>query len=192
MARRKKSSTTLKSLKPSVQVTGIILILIGVIGFGVFGPVGRYIKSFGVFLFGNYFVIFDIIMVVLGMYMLFKKNLPNFVNMKLIGTYLIILSSLGILNMNHITQGASLGATFDAFRENYLITVSDGLFQNLSLTGGGLVGLCVSWAFVSLLSKTGALIVLVVLALVGLVLLFNLDLYQLFGNLAQNFKESYK
>ena len=192
MARRKKSSTILKSLKPSVQVTGIILILIGVIGFGVFGPVGRYIKSFGVFLFGNYFVIFDIIMVVLGMYMLFKKNLPNFVNMKLIGTYLIILSSLGILNMNHITQGASLGATFDAFRENYLITVSDGLFQNLSLTGGGLVGLCVSWAFVSLLSKTGALIVLVVLALVGLVLLFNLDLYQLFGNLAQNFKESYK
>ena len=192
MARRKNTSTVLKSLKPSVQVTGIILILIGVIGFGVFGPVGRYIKSFGIFLFGNYFVVFDIIMVVLGMYMLFKKKLPNFVNMKLIGAYLIILSSLGILNMNYITQGASLSATFDVFRQNFLVTVSDGLFQNLSLTGGGLIGLVVSWAFVSLLSKTGALIVLVVLSIVGLVLVFNLDLYQLFGNLAQNFKESYK
>ena len=191
MARRKKASTVLKSLKPSVQVTGIILILIGVIGFGVFGPVGEYIKKFGVFLFGNYFVIFDIIMIVLGMYMLFKKQLPNFVNMKLIGAYLIILSSLGILNMNNITQGVGLGQTFDTFRENYLITVSDSLFQNISLTGSGVVGLVVSWSFVSLLSKTGALIVLFVLTVVGLVLVFNLDLYALFAKLIKNFKESY-
>jgi S-DNA-T family DNA segregation ATPase FtsK/SpoIIIE len=98
MGRRKKSSTVLKSLKPSVQVTGIILILIGIIGFGVFGPVGRYIKSFGVFLFGKYFIIFDILVFVLGLYMLFKKQLPNFVNMKLIGLYLTILSFVTIMN----------------------------------------------------------------------------------------------
>ena len=175
MARRRRKSTSsiLKSLKPSVQVTGIILILIGVIGFGVFGPVGRYIKSFGVFLFGNYFVIFDIMMIVLGMYMLFKKALPNFVNMKLIGIYLIVLSSLGILNMNHITQGVSFTETFNEFRNNYLVTISDGLFNNISLTGSGLIGLSVSWAFVALL-----------------VLLFNLDLYKFFGKLASDFKES--
>ena len=192
MARRRRKSTSsiLKSLKPSVQVTGIILILIGVIGFGVFGPVGRYIKSFGVFLFGNYFVIFDIMMIVLGMYMLFKKALPNFVNMKLIGIYLIVLSSLGILNMNHITQGVSFTETFNEFRNNYLVTISDGLFNNISLTGSGLIGLSVSWAFVALLSKIGALIVLVVLLIVGLVLLFNLDLYKFFGKLASDFKES--
>ena len=191
MARRKKTSTVLKSLKPSVQVTGIILILIGVIGFGVFGPVGEYIKKFGVFLFGNYFVIFDIIMVVLGMYMLFKKQLPNFVNMKLIGTYLIVLSCLGILNMGKIEQGLSLSDTFVAFRENYLVTVSDSLFQNISLTGSGVIGMIVSWSFASLLSKTGALIVLLVLTVVGLVLVFNIDFYALFGKLVANFKESY-
>ena len=73
MARRRKSSSLLKSLKPSVQLTGIILVLIGVIGFGVFGPVGQTIKKAGVFLFGNYFILFDIIMIALGLYMLFKK-----------------------------------------------------------------------------------------------------------------------
>ena len=191
MARRRKASTMLKSLKPSVQVTGIILILIGIIGFGVFGPVGRYIKCFGVFLFGNYFVLFDIIMFALGTFMLFTKKLPNFVSMKLIGIYLFVLSVLGILNMNRITQGVSLDTTFNVFRENYLVTVSSSLFSNISLTGSGIVGLFVSWCFTALLSKIGAMIVMVVLAIVGIVLLFNIDYGKLFSDLFENFKQSY-
>ena len=191
MARRKKASTLLKSFKPSVQVTGIILILIGIIGFGVFGIVGLYIKRFGVFLFGNYYILFDVIMLALGIYMLFKKKLPNFVSIKMLGIYLSVLSILGILNMNRITPGFDLSQTFNAFRENYLVTVSTSLFDNISLTGSGIVGLFVSWCFVSLLSKIGALIVLTVLALVGIVLLFNIDYGKVFNDLLENFKKSY-
>ena len=189
--RRRKSSSILKSLKPSVQVTGIILILIGIIGFGVFGPVGRYIKTFGVFLFGNYYVLFDIIMVTLGSYMLFKKDMPNFFSIKLLGVYLIVLSSLGILHMNKLEVGTSLAESFNMFRDSYMTTVSDGLFNNISLLGGGAVGLVMSWIFVSLLSKTGALIIFIVLIIVGIVLVFNLDLYKLFASMGDNFKKSY-
>ncbi|MCR4581188.1 MAG: DNA translocase FtsK [Bacilli bacterium] len=197
MARRRRRSTKsassiLKSLKPSVQVTGIILILIGIIGFGVFGPVGRYIKSFGVFLFGNYYVLFDIIMVILGMFMLFKKDLPNFFTIKMLGIYLLVLSSLGILNINHINQGATLATTFNDFREQFLVTVSDGLFNNISLTGSGVVGLLVSWSLITLLSKTGAIIIFIVLIVVGLVLVFNLDLMNMITYIADSFRKSYQ
>jgi S-DNA-T family DNA segregation ATPase FtsK/SpoIIIE len=192
MGRRKKSSTVLKSLKPSVQVTGIILILIGIIGFGVFGPVGRYIKSFGVFLFGKYFIIFDILVFVLGLYMLFKKQLPNFVNMKLIGLYLTILSFVTIMHLDLITYGQSYSELVNIFKENYLNTISDGLFFNISLTGGGIIGLSLAFVFVSLLSKIGALIVQSALMVIGIVLLFNLDLGALFAKLWANFKESYQ
>ena len=190
--RPKKSNSVMKSLKPSVQVTGIIIMLIGVIGMGVFGPVGRYIKAFGVFLFGRFFIIFDIIMIVLGLYMLFKKELPNFVNMKLVGIYLMVISFISIMHMELITQGVSFGDTFNAFRANYMTTVSDSLFNNLSHTGGGIIGLTFSWIFISLLSKTGSMIVFIVLMIVGLVLTFNLDLYKLITDLVENFKESYK
>ena len=190
--RPKKSSSVLKSLKPSVQVTGIIIMLIGIIGMGVFGPVGRYIKSFGVFLFGKYFVIFDIIMIVLGLYMLFKKNLPNFVNMKLVGIYLIVLSFVSVMHMDLLTQGETYTVTFNAFRSNFMTTVSDSLFSNISLTGGGIIGLTIGWAFVSLLSKTGAMIVFIVLMIVGLVLTFNLDLYKVLTDLIENFQQSYR
>ena len=191
MARPKKTSTVIKSLKPSVQVTGIILILIGVIGFGVFGPVGRYIKTFGVFLFGKFFIIFDILVLLLGLYMLFKKKLPNFVDMKLVGAYLVIFAFVSIMHMDLVTQGSSLGNSFAVFRENFLNTVSDGLFSNISLTGGGAIGLLISWIFISLLSKVGALIVQIVLLIIGLVLLFNLDLASIFSKLVTSFKESY-
>ncbi len=191
MARPKKTSTILKSLKPSVQVTGIILILIGVIGFGVFGPVGRYIKTFGVFLFGRFFIIFDVLVLLLGLYMLFKKKLPNFVDMKLVGAYLVIFSFVTIMHMDLITPGMSYSGTFAVFRENFLNTISDSLFNNISLTGGGIFGLTFSWLFVALLSKIGALIVQGVLFVIGIVLLFNLDLALVFSNLAKNFKESY-
>ena len=44
--RRKKDETS--SFKYSVELTGLFLILIGIIGFG-FGPVGALLKKFSIF-----------------------------------------------------------------------------------------------------------------------------------------------
>ena len=55
MAKKKKSkSTTSSKNKVSIEFVGLILILIGVIGIGVFGPVGNIIKQFAIFLVGTY------------------------------------------------------------------------------------------------------------------------------------------
>ena len=191
MGRRKKASTVLKSIKPTVEITGIILALIGIIGLFVFGFVGRYIKAFGVFIFGKYFIIFDILMILLGLYMLFKRKMPNFVNMKLIGLYLIIISFVSIMTLDLIPQGTGIGELFNTFRENYLKVTSDSLFTNISETGGGIIGLFFGWMFTALLSKIGALVIFIVLIIIGLVLIFNLDLYKALGDLYASLKASH-
>ena len=62
MAKKKKSSSSEKeSFLYSVELTGLILILIGLIGFG-FGPVGAFIKKFAMFLVGGWAWIFLLIL----------------------------------------------------------------------------------------------------------------------------------
>ena len=79
MAKKKKSTANEKdSFLYSVELTGLILILIGLIGFG-FGPVGSFIKKFAMFLVGGWAWIFLLIsLIALGAYMLFKRKLPKF------------------------------------------------------------------------------------------------------------------
>ena len=55
MTKKKKSKDLeTKSFRYSVELNGLLLILIGLIGFGGFGPVGKIIKNFEIFLMGNY------------------------------------------------------------------------------------------------------------------------------------------
>ena len=54
MAKKKKgTSENTKNMTFSVELTGLILILIGLIGFG-FGPVGALLKKFAMFLAGEW------------------------------------------------------------------------------------------------------------------------------------------
>ena len=67
MAKRKKSvEDNKKEFIYAKELEGLILMLVSVLGFGKFGPVGRIIRNFSVFLFGSWYVIFLIICLVIG------------------------------------------------------------------------------------------------------------------------------
>ena len=92
MAKKKKSKKDEETkLGVSVELTGLILILIGIIGFG-FGPVGSIIKKFAMFLVGGWAWIFLLIFILgLGVYMLIKRSLPKFWSQRLVGLYILII-----------------------------------------------------------------------------------------------------
>ena len=79
MAKKKKTSKNEKSptLGFSVELTGLVLILIGIIGFG-FGPVGALLKKFAMFLLGEWWPVVLLLVLTLGFLMLFKRKMPNF------------------------------------------------------------------------------------------------------------------
>lgn len=192
--RKKKKSANTTSPKFSVEITGLILILVGVIGLGVFGPVGNIIKDFAIFLFGSYYNILIILLLVLGMYMLFKRKMPKFFTARLIGFYLILLSGLTLAHMNYVEGGTKIADVLNNSMEVFLSVINEN-FVGLSQTGGGIIGLFSSWALVSLLDKVGTYIIVSVVIVFGLILMFNIsfsDLLDNFGTFLENRREKKK
>lgn len=192
--RKKKKSANTTSPKFSVEITGLILILVGVIGLGVFGPVGNIIKDFAIFLFGSYYNILIILLLVLGMYMLFKRKMPKFFTARLIGFYLILLSGLTLAHMNYVEGGTKIADVLNNSMEVFLSVINEN-FVGLSQTGGGIIGLFSSWALVSLLDKVGTYIIVSVVIVFGLILIFNIsfsDLLDNFGTFLENRREKRK
>jgi len=172
--RKKKKNTSEKSLKFSVEITGLIFILLGIIGLGVFGFVGDFIKKFCIFLFGSYFNVLIAMILVLGVYMLFKRKLPEFFSGRLVGFYLLVFSGLSLAHMNYVNTSMGIGESLSNSCEVFLSVISEH-YAGLNQTGGGIIGLIGSWCFVSLVDKVGSFIVFGVIILFGLILLFNIS-----------------
>ena len=186
--RKRKKNANTNNTKFSVEITGLILILIGVIGLGVFGPVGNIIKDFAIFLFGSYYNILIILVLLLGMYMLFKRKLPKFFTSRLVGFYLILLSGLTLAHMNYVEGGTKIGDVLNNSMEVFLSVINQG-FVGLSQTGGGIIGLFISWGLISLLDKVGTYIIISVIIAFGLILLFNISFSDLIDKIGVFFEK---
>ena len=202
MAKKKKTKEdSANKFEYSVELTGLILILIGLIGFG-FGPVGAIIKEFAMFLLGEWWFCILILVLVLGIFMLVKRKLPNFFSSKLIGVYLIIIVVLVLSHMTFVkTCDKSIGI-FQATVDNYMDRI-DSITKNNILTstgqtsiviGGGIVGAVFSFGISALFGLTGTYIVLSIMFIFGLVMAFNLNLGNILGKIFKkpNFKRREK
>ena len=80
MAKKKKRKDSKKTDKNNYQVElkGLLLILVAIIGFGRFGIVGRLISAFGAFLVGTWYNILLLAILIVGGYMMVKREKPNF------------------------------------------------------------------------------------------------------------------
>lgn len=197
MAKKKNSKASEKeNFQYSVELTGLILILIGIIGFG-FGPVGSIIKKFCMFLVGGWAWIFLLIFILLlGAYMLFKRKLPKFLSQRLIGLYVIIIvvliaSHFGFIEKCH-GAGDIFKSTIDQFM-NRIDTIGSNtaLFTSGDATieiGGGIIGAIFASGFSSLFGLTGTKIVCIILVIFGGILLFNITLADIWNSIKSFFK----
>ena len=189
MAKRtKKKAQDNKSVKFSVEITGLIFILIGIIGLGKFGPVGNLIKEFAIFLFGTYYNILIALVLILGGYMLLRRELPKFFTSRLIGFYLLLIAVLSLAHMNYVETNTNIQEVLNNSMEVYLTVIGEN-YVGLSQTGGGLIGLIFSWIFVSLLDKTGAFIILMVVIAFGLIMLLNLSFSDILDKIQKGIKK---
>lgn len=197
MAKKKKTKASENNeFQYSVEVTGLILILIGLIGFG-FGPVGSMIKKFAMFLVGGWAWIFLLIFLLyLGFYMLFKRKLPKFLSQRLIGLYVIIIVILVTSHFGFIREcdgpADILNTTIDQFMERIsTIGSSTALFTSGDTSveiGGGIIGAICSIALSALFGLNGTKIVCIILVIFGCILLFNITLADILSKLKLFFK----
>lgn len=180
MAKKKeKKEKDNKKFEYSNEVNGIILILIAIIGICKYGPVGKLINSFSIFLVGSLYLFLLLILFITGIYLIAKREIPDLLSGKMIGMYILVVALLVYLHIdyvviNQLSSSKIVQETFD----NLLIAFKD--IDAVGNAGGGFLGAIFSYLFVSLFSVDGTKIVVIAMALLAIILFFNVSLYNLF------------
>ena len=188
MAKRKKRKEIKKGKEYAVELKGIMLILISIIGCCPFGVVADIIKGFASFLVGVWWAELLIIIGICGIYMIINRKKPDFFTAKLVGLYIIIiavcmLSHIGyIKNLNSDTIDVNHFKIVDNGVEVIQATVSNMLdFVNngVKLSGGGVIGAFFASILCGLLTLNGTLVVSITLIICGFIMFTGISIYDL-------------
>ncbi|WP_042356215.1 DNA translocase FtsK [Bacillus rubiinfantis] len=178
MAKKKKRQAKRREnkLKRTIQyeLSALAILGIAIISMAKLGAVGRAVVLFFRFWFGEWYMIGLIGLVLLSVYLMWKRELPFFFHAKLIGSYFIISA---ILLLSHVTL--------------FHLLTSDGNFRNPSVIantwelfmmdvkgettttdlGGGILGAILFAMFHFLFAETGTKIVAFIFFIIGFILL---------------------
>ena len=164
MAKKKKRKTTTTKFEHSAELYGVLLVLFAILGLGKYGPVGRFISSFSVFLVGSIYMVLLIVLLIVGGYLVVKREWPDFFTSKLIGIYVFVLGILILMHREFVEQND--GNMVLIFKEtiNQLVTafnsiMKTGKMSDLFAVGGGIIGGSFALLFDKLFSYTGMQIV---------------------------------
>lgn len=177
MAKKKeKKSEDKKKFEYTNEIVGLLVVLSAIIGLGSYGPVGHFISSFAIFLMGSLYVLLLIAMLILGCFLIVKRSMPNFFSIKLMGLYIIMLSVLILLHTQYVLVNETEGIKIITETFNNLLIAFKSQAA-LSNAGGGIIGAVFSYAFVSAFSE-GTYIVVITMALLGIILFFNVSIFE--------------
>ena len=176
MAKKKKRKESKKDTSYFVELKGMLLILISIIGICKFGIVGNFIGSFSAFFVGVAYNILLAVLFIVGIYMIVKRGYPDFFNSKLIGLYSIVISLLIFCHLDYIKQLDVNGTDIFSETINNLMGFAHGVG---AVQGGGMIGALFSWAFVSLFTIDGTRVVSVALIIFGIVMFTGMSIYDM-------------
>ena len=172
----------------SNEVVGVLLILFSIIGIGGYGPAGNFIRSFAVFLVGVIYPLFLVFLLGIGIYLILKRKIPDLINSRMIGLYVLVIALLVLLHMKYVNelQGqAIITETLDNIMKTFKNT------DMIDNCGGGMIGALFGYLFY-ISFKDGVYIVLVTMVIIGVVLFFNTSITKLLSKIKINKKKEKK
>ena len=189
MAKRKKRKESKKDTSYLIELKGMLLILISIIGICKFGIVGNFIESFSAFFVGVAYNILLAVLFVVGVYMIIKRNYPLFFDSKMIGIYCIVISLLVFCHLDYIKQLNVSGTDIFSETINNLVSFSKGAEQ---IQGGGMIGAIFSWSFVSLFTIDGTRVVCIALIIFGLIMFTGMSIYDVLSASKKKVSSAFK
>lgn len=195
MAKRKRrKSSPKRDNEFIIQLYGVILLIAAILGMGKYGPVGRMIASFGLFLTGSIYMVFLVSIFIVGTYLLIKRQWPNFFSTKLVGLYIFVIGFLIIMHREFILENNSnitliFKETIDQLIGGFNNIMNSGSLEDWFAVGGGLIGGVFAIIFVKLFSFTGMQIVAIVLMVAGLSMFTGFSIIDFVKNNYEKSKE---
>ena len=175
MAKKKRrKNEKAKSSNYKIELIGIFLLLVSIIGFGRFGIVGKLISGFALFLMGTWYNVLLVLLLIVSVYMIIKRDKPYFFDSKLLGLYIVLIgilifSHLSYVHENNLEGSKIIKETLDNFM------ASNASIDNAQ--GGGMIGAIFSFAFVKLFDFKGTEIVTWTLIIAGIVMFTGISIY---------------
>ena len=172
MAKKKRKKQSKKGFEYKLELIGLLLLLASILGIGKYGPVGRMIASFALFLVGSIYMVLLIVFFIVGAYLLVKREWPDFFSTKLIGIYVFVLGFLIIMHQDFVLQNDGnmmliFRATIDQLVAGFHGIMNTGILEDWFSVGGGIIGGVFAMVFDKLFSYTGMQIVAWVFMVVG-------------------------
>jgi DNA segregation ATPase FtsK/SpoIIIE, S-DNA-T family len=163
-------------LKKTIQfeLSALAILAIAIISIAKLGAVGKATVTFFRFWMGEWYMLSLLGLVVLSVYLMWKRSIPFLFNLKLVGSYFIVSA---ILLLSHVTLFHLL--TNDGkFKDPSVISNTWELFKmelrgETSTTdlGGGMLGAVLFALFHYLFAETGTKIIAFIFILIGIILL---------------------
>ncbi len=176
-----------------IELKGILIFILAIIGLCPFGVVAKFIKGFSCFLVGSCWAILLVGVLIYSGYIIIKRKYPKVMAGKNIGLFLIIIGILVFLHMPYITNSTSkinpdnfniikdtgkvISNTKDTIVE--YINSSVGSYAPSQETGGGMIGAIFLCLFTALLTLKGTTFICVALIVCGLILYTGLSIYEM-------------
>ncbi|EAF4459530.1 DNA translocase FtsK [Listeria monocytogenes] len=184
---RKKSSTRSKKKQSAsfrLEITGVILIAIGVIGLLQLGFVGRGFFALAEMFVGLLSYVLLAGSVILAGYMVIRRKMPHLFSKRLVGIYLIVLGFLTYIHMYFIIH--NLGANASVVSSTWKL-VLENLFRpnQVGFVGGGMFGAAITSITYFLLDRLGTNLIAVLLIIYGFSLVSGISIRQFFSKIAE-------
>lgn len=186
---KRKSKTSRKPISETFkyELYGLSFILLAVFGSGAWslseGLIPLFLVTSFRFLFGFWYSLIPICLLILGLHMMIKQRFPDIFSRRFLGlclflAALMLLTHAVIYRAMILTNDLSvIGHSFDAF-----INFRQGGVTSQNL-GGGMVGATLLSLTYRLLSITGSLFLAVFLLIISLVFMFDFSLKSFFDHL---------
>ena len=186
MAKKKQRKNTKKE-KPTylVELYGILLILVAILGIGKYGPIGRGIASFALFLVGNLYFFLLVTVLIVGGYIIINRKGINLLSSKMIGVYLFVIGLVVLMHQNYVLDNMKTDKIFSETIDYIMLgiekimnkSVQVGIFNEaLANTGGGLLGAIFASLFYFLFEAQGTKIVIPILMISGFMIFTGLSI----------------
>lgn len=192
MAKKKVRKEVKKDNKAYIEIYGILLILVAIIGCCRFGLLANIIDGFAGFLVGVLWAVLLVIVGVIGGYMIVKRQKPDLLTTKLIGLYIIILGVLCFFHLGYIKNLTADGTTveYGVLIEETFNNLNNFIDGTSDIQGGGMIGALLSVSLVKLVSLQGASVVSIVLIICGFIMFSGITIYDIVKSLKEGVKKT--
>ena len=199
MAKKKKRKEVKKSKDYVIELQGIVLLLICIVGCCPFGIVADIIKGFASFLVGVWWAEALILVGVCGIFMIIKRHKPEFFTAKLVGLYIIIASVCILSHVGYINNLNSENIDVNNFKivENGVEVIQatvanmlDFVNNGTKLSGGGIIGAFFASILCGLLTLNGTMVVAITLIVCGAIMFTGVSIYDLYKKTKEGAKKA--